>query len=130
MIRTLFAETAPSFGPLQRKPVNSTEERTEAPILLAVFFDIKGAKVHNFQEEEIGEIDDLLIEPDTGQVKLAVLSVGGILGLGAKKVGVRWLAIQGVVKDGKIRYLLDASRERLENAPPAIGAAYDRLYPA
>jgi hypothetical protein len=93
--------------------------------------EVKGARVINFQNENIGDVDELLIEPDTDQVRFAVLSVGGFLGLGSTKVAVPWLAFQIVSERGKIKYMmLDATRERLEKAPRVEGKNYERLYPA
>ena len=93
--------------------------------------DIKGARVTNFQNQDIGEIDEVLIEPDTGQIRFAVLSVGGFLGLGSTKVAVPWLAFQTVTERGRIKYMmLDATKERLEKAPRVEGKNYERLYPA
>ena len=93
--------------------------------------EVKGARVINFQNENIGDLDELLIEPDTGQVRFAVLSVGGFLGLGSTKVAVPWLAFQIVREQGKIKYMMmDATRERLEKAPRVEGKNYERLYPA
>jgi hypothetical protein len=109
--------------------MNTTQQETEAATLLAAS-EINGAKVTNFQNQEIGDIDELLIEPATGQVRFAVLSVGGFLGLGSTKVAVPWLALQLGIDDSKTKYLLDATRERLEKAPRVEGKNYERLYPA
>jgi sporulation protein YlmC with PRC-barrel domain len=109
--------------------MNTTEQRTAAETLLAAS-EVKGARVINLQNEDIGDIDELLIEPATGQVRFAVVSVGGFLGLGSTRVAVPWSAFQTVTEGGKIRYTLDATRERLEKAPRIQGKNYDRLYPA
>jgi hypothetical protein len=109
--------------------MNTTQQETEAATLLATS-EIKGAKVTNFQNQDIGDIDELLIEPATGQVRFAVLSVGGFLGLGSTKVAVPWLAFQFGIDGSKTKYLLDATRERLEKAPRVEGKNYERLYPA
>jgi hypothetical protein len=109
--------------------MNTTKQETEAATLLAAS-EIKGAKVTNFQNQDIGDIDELLIEPATGQVRFAVLSVGGFLGLGSTKVAVPWLAFQFEIDGSKAKYLLDATRERLEKAPRVEGKNYERLYPA
>lgn len=109
--------------------MNTTEQRTEAETLLAAS-EIKGARVINLQNEDIGDIDELLIEPATGQVRFAVVSVGGFLGLGSTRVAVPWSAFQIVTERGKIKYTLDATRERLEKAPRVQGKNYERLYPA
>ena len=110
--------------------MNTTEQRTEVATLLAAS-EIKRARVTNFQNQDIGDIDEMLIEPNTGQIRFAVVSVGGFLGLGSTKVAVPWLAFQIVTERGKIKQLmLDATKERLEKAPRVEGKNYQRLYPA
>ena len=107
--------------------MNTTEQRTEAATLLAAS-EIKGARVINFQNQDVGDIDELLIEPDTGEIRFAVVSVGGFLGLGSTRVAVPWVAFQIVNERGRVKYMLDATRERLEKAPRVEGKNYERLY--
>ena len=109
--------------------MNTTEQRTEAATLLAAS-EIKGARVINFQNQDVGDIDELLIEPDTGEIRFAVVSVGGFLGLGSTRVAVPWVAFQIVNERGRVKYMLDATRERLEKAPRVEGKNYERLYAA
>ena len=109
--------------------MNTTETKTGAATLLAAS-EIKGTKVTNFQNQEIGDMDEVLIEPDMGQVRFAVLSVGGFLGLGSTKVAVPWQSFKIVNERGRMKYLLDATKERLEKAPRVEGRNYERLYPA
>ncbi|PYJ40575.1 MAG: photosystem reaction center subunit H, partial [Verrucomicrobia bacterium] len=71
----------------------ATHTTTGAATLLTVS-EIKGSTVRNRQREEIGDIDELLIEPDSGRVRFAILSVGGFLGLGSTRVAVPWSAFE------------------------------------
>jgi len=109
--------------------MNTTEQKTGAATLLAAS-EIKGARVFNFQDQDVGDIDELLFEPDTGEIRFAVVSVGGFLGLGSTRVAVPWMAFQIVNEQGRVKYILDATRERLEKAPRVEGKNYERLYPA
>jgi sporulation protein YlmC with PRC-barrel domain len=109
--------------------MDAAETRTAAATLFAAS-EIKGTKVTNFQNQEIGDIDEVLIEPDMGEVRFAVLGVGGFLGLGSTKVAVPWHAFRIVNERGRMKYLLDATKERLEKAPRVEGKNYERLYPA
>jgi sporulation protein YlmC with PRC-barrel domain len=109
--------------------MNTTEQRTEVATLLAIS-EIKGARVINFQNQDVGEIDELLIDPDSGQIRFVVVSVGGFLGLGSTRVAVPWQALQITREKGRVRYMLDATKERLEKAPRVEGKNYERLYPA
>jgi len=108
--------------------MNTTEQKTGAATLLAAS-EIKGARVFNFQDQDVGDIDELLFEPDTGEIRFAVVSVGGFLGLGSTRVAVPWMAFQIVNEQGRVKYILDATRERLEKAPRVEGKNYERLYP-
>ena len=46
-----------------------------------------GATVYNDQNEKVGKIDDMIIAPD-GKLSVAVVDVGGFLGLGAHRVAI------------------------------------------
>ncbi len=48
---------------------------------------IIGAGVYGDGSDEIGTVDDLILTP-TGQVTLAVVAVGGVIGIGSKRVAV------------------------------------------
>jgi len=104
----------------------ATHTTTGAATLLTVS-EIKGSTVRNRQREEIGDIDELLIEPDSGRVRFAILSVGGFLGLGSTRVAVPWSAFEITPQGGRITYMLDATRDRLEKAPRVEGKNYERL---
>jgi hypothetical protein len=109
-----------------RDMVMNTQQTTSRAALLAAS-EIKGTKVRNLQNQEIGDIDELLIEPDTGRTRFAILSVGGFLGLGSTKVAVPWGAFAITYEGNKPRYRLDATKERLEKAPRVEGRNYERL---
>jgi sporulation protein YlmC with PRC-barrel domain len=97
------------------------------PALVAAS-EIKGTKVHNLQNQEIGYVDEVLIEPSAGQVRFVVLNVGGFLGIGGTKVAVPWTAFQLSREGNKPKWVLDADKERLKNAPKVEGTHYERLY--
>jgi sporulation protein YlmC with PRC-barrel domain len=46
-----------------------------------------GATVYNDQNEKVGKIEDMIIAPD-GKLSVAVMDVGGFLGLGAHRVAI------------------------------------------
>lgn len=106
---------------------NAKKVKGEYPGLIAAS-EVKGTKVKNLQNEQIGYIEDVLLDPDTGDVRFAVLNVGGFLGIGGTKVAVPWNAFQIGKEGNKPKYVLDATRERLEKAPKIEGTHYERLY--
>jgi sporulation protein YlmC with PRC-barrel domain len=74
-----------------------------------------GATVKNLEGEDLGKIQELLIDPQSGRVSAAVLSVGGMLGMGAKHVAVSWDTFRNGLGEGDLIAAL--SKEQLENAP-------------
>lgn len=70
--------------------------------------------VRNMQNQELGEIEDLVIRR-SGKVKTAIISLGGPLSINGADIEVRFRALQ-LGPDGSIR--LDATAEALENKQP------------
>lgn len=89
--------------------------------------EIVGKKVVSHQGEEIGEIEDVVVDTSS-ELKLAVIDVGGFLGIGEKSVAVGFDQLQ-LSDDGRVRS--DLTRESLETQPeydPAqFGEAADPL---
>ena len=90
--------------------------------------EIKGTHVKNLQNQDLGQIDEVLIDPDTGQVRFVILEVGGFLGLGSTKVAVPLSAFQITQEGNKSKWVLDADKEKLKNAPKVEAKNYQRLY--
>ncbi|REL37984.1 PRC-barrel domain containing protein [Rhodohalobacter sp. SW132] len=76
---------------------------------------ITGQNVYNLKDENIGDIKDLMIDPNNAEVVYAVLSFGGFMGIGNKLFAIPIEALQFSDKDESIR--LDVDKEKLENAP-------------
>lgn len=76
---------------------------------------LTGNDVVNHANEDVGEIDGIMLDVQRGRIAYAVLSVGGFLGIGNRLFAVPWAALT-LDTDNK-RFLLDISKERLENAP-------------
>ncbi|MCO5381646.1 MAG: PRC-barrel domain-containing protein [Methanosarcina barkeri] len=51
---------------------------------------IKGDKVVNRAGEDLGKIEELMIDLEDGRVAYAVLSFGGFLGMGNKLFAIPW----------------------------------------
>jgi sporulation protein YlmC with PRC-barrel domain len=74
-----------------------------------------GDSVRNADGDDLGKIEDLMVDTATGKVVYAVLSFGGFLGVGDKLFAVPLEAMH-VDTDNKCLVLRE-SKERLENAP-------------
>ena len=77
--------------------------------------DVIGKQVKNLDGKELGDIQDLALDQRDGRIRYAVLSYGGILGLGDKYFAVPWEAL----KLGKDReyFALNVKEKELEKAP-------------
>ncbi|MBU2958708.1 PRC-barrel domain-containing protein [Paracoccus sp. 1_MG-2023] len=51
---------------------------------------ITGTTVTSPEGDDIGDINDLIIDGDTGEMKAAVIGVGGFLGIGEKQIALPW----------------------------------------
>lgn len=79
--------------------------------------DIRGRDVKDVSGEDIGKVDDLLIDTTERKVRFLVVASGGFLGLGEHRSYIPVDAVAGV-DDDAVR--IDQSREKLRSAP-----AYD-----
>jgi sporulation protein YlmC with PRC-barrel domain len=75
---------------------------------------LKGDKVVNQQGEDLGKLEELMIDLDRGRIAYAVLSFGGFLGMGDKLFAIPWQAF-GVDTVGK-KLVLKADKEILKKA--------------
>jgi sporulation protein YlmC with PRC-barrel domain len=73
-----------------------------------------GQAVRDRQDERIGRIDDLALNVSEGRIAYAVISHGGLFGIGADHVAKPWEQIQPDPARGTVR--LDATRQDLEQA--------------
>ena len=75
---------------------------------------IKGDKVVNIDGDDIGKIEELMIDLQDGRVAYAVLSFGGFLGMGDKLFAIPWQALS--LKVHKHAFALDIPKDVLERA--------------
>jgi hypothetical protein len=77
---------------------------------------IIGAKVHDGSGETIGKIDEIYLD-DNGAIKVVVVTVGGVMGVGGTDVGVKWSDIK-FQRDGKSVLLTTSlSKDALKAMP-------------
>ena len=78
--------------------------------------DVRGKPVVDRAGEEIGEVDDLVVDEDEGRVRLLQVGEGGFLGIGKKKVLIPVDAVTSVADVVTV----DTEREHV-----AAGPVYD-----
>ena len=76
---------------------------------------LEGDRVVNRQGEDLGEIDEIMLDVPRGRVAYAVMSSGGFLGMGDKLFAIPWSALT-LDTDNKC-FVLDVDKQRLESAP-------------
>jgi sporulation protein YlmC with PRC-barrel domain len=74
-----------------------------------------GDNVTNSSGEDLGKIEEIMLDVDQGRIAYTVVSFGGFLGMGDKYFAVPWkkLKLDTVNK----QFIFDVPKERLENAP-------------
>jgi len=91
----------------------SAHARDKSGVLKAS--DLIGMNVHGTDGKKLGDIKDLVIDPEEGGVEYAVLEFGGFAGVGDKYFAVPWEALQLDQTNKKLS--LDVHKKDLKNAP-------------
>lgn len=93
--------------------------------------DVRGRQVTDADGNDLGEVDDLLIDEVEHRVRFLLVEHGGFLGIGEKKSFVPVDAVTRVTDD---RVHVGQSRDRVAEAPPYDPDVvdeetyYDRVY--
>lgn len=76
---------------------------------------VTGTDVYNSAGESIGEVHDLMIDKRSGTTSYAVISFGGLLGIGTDYYPIPWKALR---YDPRMEgYVADITAPQLEGAP-------------
>lgn len=76
---------------------------------------VQGTAVFDRSDHRLGTIEDVMIDKRSGQVAYAVMSFGGLLGLGERHHPLPWAVLTYEPRLGG--YVVDLTREELEGAP-------------
>lgn len=98
----------------QNVSATANDSHTSRPLVLSAGTLI-GDQVVNLKGENLGKVEELMIDTNEGRVSYAVVSFGGIMGFGNKLFAIPW----GLLSiDTENRYfMLNVDREVFENAP-------------
>lgn len=75
---------------------------------------LEGNDVVNRAGDQLGTIDEIMLDVPSGRVAYAVLSSGGFLGLGDRLFAIPWRAL--TLDTDRKCFILDASKEFFDNA--------------
>ena len=88
--------------------------------------DLLGSQVINPQSQDLGKIEDVVINSDTGKIRYGILGYGGTMGVGMKYLATPWSTMRLVLKGTKTLnggtadrdyFVLDISQDALKTAP-------------
>lgn len=117
VVTKIEVRDAPSRSQV-RKSGYQDPDKPGAPVTRAS--KLIGASVKNSAGEDLGKIEDIVMEPQGGRVRYAVLSFGGFLGVGDKWFAVPWryMTIEfDKEKKDKFHFVYNVEKEKLKNAP-------------
>jgi sporulation protein YlmC with PRC-barrel domain len=107
------SETTPSTLPSEKAgPKPSAMLGTSKALYTS---DLIGATVKNPEGESLGSIQELVLDPQDAKIKNVVVSMGGLLGIGAKSVAIPWQEVTPQ-SDGKA-VVVAMGKEELQSAP-------------
>ena len=90
---------------------------------------VEGTAVYNTQGEKLGSIHNFMVDKKSGQVEYAVLTFGGLFGMGGDYYPLPWQVLTYDTDKGG--YLVNLDKSVLEKAPHYSGEdepAFDRDY--
>ncbi|MEO8659521.1 MAG: PRC-barrel domain-containing protein [Bryobacteraceae bacterium] len=76
---------------------------------------LTGDSVKNAAGEDLGNVDEIMIDIPSGKIAYAVVSFGGFLGMGNKLFAIPWSAFK-IDEDDKT-FILNIDKKTLEAAP-------------
>lgn len=74
-----------------------------------------GNDVYSQNDEDLGDIKEIMLDMRTGKISYAVLSYGGFLGMGEKLFAVPWQALK--LDTENKRFILNVDSAKLDSAP-------------
>ena len=110
-----------------------TDDRTELdrPKRLIASNRVEGTAVYNRDDERLGKIEYFMVDKRSGQAEYAVLSFGGLFGLGDNHHPLPWNVLTYDPERGG--YVVDLDKELLKSGPsfrageePDFDENYDR----
>lgn len=76
---------------------------------------VEGTAVENAKGEDLGSIEEIMIDKVSGQVAYAVLKYGSFLGMGGKLFALPWDQLK--YDKSREAYVVNIPQDRLRNAP-------------
>jgi sporulation protein YlmC with PRC-barrel domain len=95
--------------------INHEGPEANIPVKRLTARSIIGDTVENPQGDDLGKIDDLMININTGEIEYAVIESGSFLGIGGKLFAIPFKELQ--INPAKEVFVLNREKEYLKEAP-------------
>ena len=91
----------------------ASSEMTGNPLISAS--KVQGTAVYNMEGERLGHVEDVMLHKLSGKVAFAIMSFGGVLGIGHKHTPLPWSVL--TYDENKNGYVVPMGKEQLERGP-------------
>jgi hypothetical protein len=105
----------PGSGPVAESKSISRDDIRDGVTQVLSARVLTGDRVRNAAGEDLGKVEEIMLDVPRGRIAYAVLSFGGFLGIANKLFAVPWSALR--LNTVEHEFILDVTRETLENAP-------------
>jgi len=92
-----------------------TDVPTDETTRLIASNKVEGTAVYNRKGERLGSIYNFMVDKESGEVEYAVLTFGGLFGMGGDYYPLPWDVLTYDTQQGG--YVVDLDKEVLERAP-------------
>jgi sporulation protein YlmC with PRC-barrel domain len=114
----VFSDDAPKKSAPARKVPAAVAEAKSIEGVVVRASSIVGMPVKNPEDKDLGKVEDVVIDMETGSVRYVAISFGGFLRVGDKLFAVpfRTLRVQHEPASKKAHFVLDIDKTTLEKA--------------
>ncbi len=113
MTLTAVAALMIAVSPLAAQTPNFVPEQNQSEVLGT---DFVGTQVVSKDKQPLGKIANLVFDQN-GHIELAVIGIGGFLGIGEKEVAVPFDALKSEEVNNKSVFTVDLTKDQLKAAP-------------
>jgi sporulation protein YlmC with PRC-barrel domain len=95
--------------------VNQGPAFPNKPLRYLTASSIMSDKVHDENDEEMGKIEDIMIDLDSGKIDYIIVEFGGFLGIGVKLYAIPFKLLE--VNPEKKLFVFKGDKDKLADAP-------------
>lgn len=122
-------EMKPVMTPTDKKPADTTPaQAASASAVVTTTSKINGHEVLGEANDDVGKIDEVVLDITDARVAYVVLASGGAFGLGEKHFPLPWSALRVERdSDGDLKLHTGLTKELLKNAPEFDPKAWEKM---